>query len=130
MRGATISLIVFGRIPVRFQLTRPMRGATITAHSFFCRFNTFQLTRPMRGATRSLLAVVYTRLEFQLTRPMRGATYRQSILCRNIRYFNSHAPCGAQLARRAQGLCRSQSISTHTPHAGRNKTTFELFLYY
>ena len=56
----------------------------------------FLLTRPMRGATASTTAINWHG-QFLLTRPMRGATYAAS-------YFSP-----------------SPSISTHTPHAGRDE---------
>ena len=57
---------------------------------------------------------------FQLTRPMRGATAPRPGAMQPPIHFNSHAPCGAQRAAAAGDLRSPQSISTHTPHAGRN----------
>ena len=51
---------------------------------------------------------------------MRGATQGKRGAVPAINHFNSHAPCGAQ-----QNLIHfcaiSVLISTHTPHAGRNR---------
>ena len=56
----------------------------------------FLLTRPMRGATSSG-GIIYDRNKFLLTRPMRGATDNVIL------------------------LHRIPEISTHTPHAGRDR---------
>ena len=114
---------VAGQFFGKFQLTRPMRGATaeiiIDDKYHYSNFNShapcgaqllllplgkgtiqslFQLTRPMRGATWNALTNTELFL-FQLTRPMRGATNApRSSLFSIHSYFNSHAPCGAQLA--------------------------------
>ncbi len=52
---------------------------------------------------------------------MRGATDCYIRFITNIiDNFNSHAPCGAQLALCKKSKNLLSSISTHTPHAGRN----------
>ena len=78
----------------------------------------FLLTRPSRGATGTIFSCLVEE-QFLLTRPSRGAT----LVC--IRphcariYFYSHAPRGA---RRETGILKHflQTISTHTPLAGRD----------
>ena len=100
----------------------------------------FQLTRPLRGATNNCLLVVHTS-QFQLTRPLRGATIDRSLYRGRIPDFNSHAPCGARRNDCGQiflthyfnshapcgarhyfdgGLYWMMNISTHTPLAGRD----------
>ena len=97
-----------------------MRGATLPQTRALPRTNAFQLTRPMRGATISQNNGNAKLMKFQLTRPMRGATSHFQINYCGEFNFNSHAPCGAQRPRQAMGCSGAQSISTHTPHAGRN----------
>ena len=74
-----------------------MRGAT-AALGLSCTETTFLLTRPMRGATLTAL-LLYRRSPFLLTRPMRGATHWDFYLHKVF------------------------DISTHTPHAGRDRET-------
>ena len=102
----------------------------------------FQPTRPLRGATGSSAGKSRLRMEFQPTRPLRGATEvrrgavtnyfisthaplagRDCIAltpCRQARYFNPRAPCGARLGQEA-GLPKPTVISTHAPLAGRDE---------
>ena len=77
----------------------------------------------MRGATCSFNACPASAAVFQLTRPMRGATSNIAGYDNTDVHFNSHAPCGAQPPR-PPGWPDGQSISTHTPHAGRNASSF------
>ena len=103
-------------IKSKFQLTRPMRGATGCLRQRFAG-GAFQLTRPMRGATTCWRAAHPSWL-FQLTRPMRGATR----MCGSSPHrptISTHTPH----AGRDYGRLRKimfWNISTHTPHAGRD----------
>ncbi len=71
-------------------------GAQLTVDNAAAHIKIFQLTRPMRGATNKFI-LFFLLLIFQLTRPMRGATNN------------------------AAWAITMRRISTHTPHAGRNK---------
>ena len=81
---------------LQFQLTRLMRGVTVSSV-----FNVpeliFQLTRLMRGVTQELPPISKPQIRFQLTRLMRGVTFERG------------------------RVCLLQDISTHTPHARRDK---------
>ena len=105
MRGATISYLeaqsIFG-----ISTHTPHAGRDKYALFLYLFFNEFLLTRPMRARPAYDLDGVLERL-FLLTRPMRGAT-----------------PSTYQRLQR-------QTISTHTPHAGRDRngrlTHFRIF---
>ena len=99
-----------------FQLTRPMRGVTSDRRSsdLPC---TFQLTRPMRGVTCGTSSERMS-LQFQLTRPMRGVTYYLHPLFILV-VISTHTPhAGRDLSTFSN--IRGFDISTHTPHAGRD----------
>ncbi len=51
---------------------------------------------------------------------MRGATINSPVLKNLLIDFNSHAPCGAQHSICSLAHASVYTISTHTPHAGRN----------
>ena len=80
-------------------------GAQLAAARYDYGRQKFQLTRPMRGATVKCLDSRFAAEVFQLTRPMRGAT----LILKTLRLSG-------------------KTISTHTPHAGRNK--FACVLYF
>ncbi len=146
--GARRSFHDFLRSCEKFQLTRPMRGATVCpgdpaqgwihfnshapcgarrTHPRVCALDAFISThtphagRDMRGATAQNGAS-----GFQLTRPMRGATPARPLVRRHRRHFNSHAPCGAR-PRRCRASASRAVISTHTPHAGRDGITVDIW---
>ena len=82
----------------------------------------FLLTRPLRGATARASGAAGTN-EFLLTRPLRGATVVFPMLFITAEHFYSHAPCGAR-PWCFQCFLLLQSISTHTPLAGRDGAAF------
>ena len=51
---------------------------------------------------------------------MRGATFFVALCLALVKHFNSHSPCGARRHLRL-GESRWRIISTHTPHAGRDR---------
>ena len=143
MRGATQRAGRALRAPI-FQLTRPMRGATGLCESCFCPLQ-FQLTRPMRGATYAHCHYAGDGENFNSHAPC-GARPRCLQPPQLTGDFNSHAPCGArlhsgwqtartrrfQLTRPMRGATfqtavavADTSISTHTPHAGRDSNYFQ-----
>ena len=144
MRGATAARGGGGLFRPRFQLTRPMRGATWGANPNRAAAAEISTHTPHAGRNTMKMKTMIDLKLFQLTRPMRGATggrgrgsmqipihFNSHAPCgaqpplpwrvglRPI-HFNSHAPCGAQRAAQTRGCSGAQSISTHTPHAGRN----------
>ena len=103
-----------------FQLTRPMRGATFKRKKEILQTLPISTHTPHAGRNHLCRFMGFGPNKFQLTRPMRGATYNILILHSCREYFNSHAPCGAQLALILSIMVFMVDISTHTPHAGRN----------
>ena len=100
-----------------------MRGVTITYNTFPVR-KTFQLTRLMRGVTICTWASVSSALLFQLTRLMRGVT--SDMQSENGEWFKF------QLTRLMRGVTDVRTgakwygdISTHTPHARRDRIYLE-----
>ena len=71
----------------------------------------------MRGATK-FNVVKFVTAEFQLTRPMRGATNVVKIQGDCIK-ISTHTPHAGR-DRAERGLKWKKAISTHTPHAGRD----------
>ena len=123
-----------------FLLTRPSRGATRYCQIFALKVGDFYSHAP-RGAQPKPKSVISISMSFLLTRPSRGATLCRSDNSLNLSHFYSHAPRGAQLnpsckacisvlfllTRPSRGAtssiissCKTKSISTHTPLAGRN----------
>ena len=93
--------------------------AWLSMYQTICLTTQFQLTRLMRGVT-SLLTNSMQLLWFQLTRLMRGVTLVDQLHDQKINDFNSHASCEAWL-QPIYCICFSFLISTHTPHARRDK---------
>ncbi len=95
-------------------------GAQLTRPAISPSASQFQLTRPMRGATDDVQQMYHMEHPISTHTPHAG----RNVLCLSLQniheYFNSHAPCGAQLLRMNQEGEVLIKISTHTPHAGRN----------
>ena len=102
---------------VEFQLTRPTRGVTASIGRGM-KPHSFQLTRPTRGVTARKRIVVLTCHEFQLTRPTRGVT-RLDCAYQILVPISTHTPHAGRDKCRCQVLS-VWTISTHTPHAGRD----------
>ena len=93
-----------------------MRGVTILL-VFTSTAKSFQLTRLMRGVTVKN-SVVHRLTKFQLTRLMRGVTWRRFL---NMGFcgISTHTP-HARRDRVINFLFFTLVISTHTPHARRD----------
>ena len=99
-----------------FLLTRLMRGVTMTPMANAKRLK-FLLTRLMRGVTR-VIRMIFFPIKFLLTRLMRGVTIFSypSIRQSRISTHTPHARRDKACLTRPQAKC----ISTHTPHARRD----------
>ena len=128
MRGATNCSTIFRcEAAVIFQLTRPMRGATIRAkiNNFYI-YNNFNSHAPC-GAQPASIWRRKGRGEFQLTRPMRGATMFRS-QCVWIFNISTHTPHAGR-NKLIKNIFFLHIISTHTPHAGRNDLRVGFFTF-
>ena len=106
--------------PMWFQLTRPMRGATyMTDHVRHVSRN-FNSHAPC-GAQHIFREIYETEREFQLTRPMRGATHNNRTTCA-YSFISTHTPHAGR-NRKYPNTRWNWVISTHTPHAGRNRSS-------
>ena len=103
-------------------------GARLRRRSYAVEREQFLLTRPMRGATSNCSAFSGSGTRFLLTRPMRGATQSFAMMLASDFDFYSHAPCGARRHQLPIRM-RSTKISTHTPHAGRDRNEDGTFMF-
>ena len=101
---------------IKFLLTRLMRGVTLSKWTNN-RSVAFLLTRLMRGVTCSK-QVFYFALVFLLTRLMRGVTIGGQNRVKSCS-ISTHTP-HARRDKKTIYSHRRQKISTHTPHARRD----------
>ena len=94
-----------------------MRGATQPVDSLFGLADNFNSHAPC-GARLVVVAGNLLDNAFQLTRPMRGAT-RLTTTASKAKVISTHTPHAGR-DRRINALTIVDDISTHTPHAGRD----------
>ena len=125
----------------RFLLTRPMRGATNTA-AVDGGVPLISTHTPHAGRDSNAFQIHHSDKQISTHTPHAGRDPYGSLQKYRCGYFYSHAPCGARRLRRIYGVCLERflltrpmrgatitrpgiieniSISTHTPHAGRDR---------
>ena len=102
------------------------RGARHEPPPPLLRLNVFLLTRPSRGATENPDASIAD-VRFLLTRPSRGATFG-GLLCRRNNTISTHTPLAGR-DRLDLIIGTTYIISTHTPLAGRDPAVDYHFRY-
>ena len=149
MRGATGDQSAATNTGYRFLLTRPMRGATLLciARSFRCDYfyshapcgarqpgvvgteALWKISTHTPHAGRDVSFSSFSAMDLSNFYSHAPCGARPKVTAYHQQYathFYSHAPCGARL-----GLCpdhvRTDRISTHTPHAGRDNLHFIIF---
>ena len=109
------------RCSINISTHTPHAGRDAIPAQFSCCCCNFYSHAPC-GARQAIFPDRIKPVRFLLTRPMRGATTLSLYSPRPVPHFYSHAPCGAR--HRQFGIeDDADEISTHTPHAGRDKIT-------
>ena len=106
-----------------FLLTRPSRGATVKLWFIICSVEFFYSHAP-RGARPVRLVRPHSEPLFLLTRPSRGAT-TADITCIRDGKISTHTPLAGR-DKTSKTERHISSISTHTPLAGRDEAVKEV----